>query len=323
MEILRIPPYPLTATFNVPEPKTNYLVVIEDIVDHIEVAALFRESDEFSKISISVGDELSQYDRVYDVVFYSLDEFGNRAFTEAEDSLEVTRPYVDVRQMVTTATEIKEYQQYERIARALIDSVCGGFYFDKKYIEIQGNDTDYLSLWDHTYKIIKVWENSVLVWDRDETPQALEDYNYVLIKDKSAIIKNPVQTEREIVRSASKPSSIMIAESDSFNMFDTEDSGLTFTVSPGVSFPSKNNYVFLVEDGWKIVPSDIQDATMLLIEDLKCGKLEYFKRHVDAYSTDQFRIQFNKNQFDGTGNIIVDRILDKYRGQTYGRYGAL
>ena len=31
------------------------------------------------------------------------------------------------------------------------------------------------------------------------------------------------------------------------------------------------------------------------------------------YSTDQFKVEYNKNSFEGTGNILVDKILDKYK----------
>jgi hypothetical protein len=31
-----------------------------------------------------------------------------------------------------------------------------------------------------------------------------------------------------------------------------------------------------------------------------------------SYNTDQFRIQFDKAMLDGTGNFIVDKILEKY-----------
>jgi hypothetical protein len=51
----------------------------------------------------------------------------------------------------------------------------------------------------------------------------------------------------------------------------------------------------------------------MLIEDIKCGKIDYYKRYVTSYSTDQFRIQFDKTVLDGTGNMLVDKILDKYK----------
>lgn len=322
MLIRRIPPYPLNVKFNVPEANTDYIFVIEDIIEHEELLVEELTSNSMGQVEVTMPSDLVLYDKMYAVTIYGSDD-GDRGNIEIEDNIEFNRPYVDARILSTTATELEQYYKYETLARALIDSVCGGFYFDTGYIEVQGNDTDYMPVWNHVYKIVKVWENSVLVWDRNETPQALGSYNYLLTKDKSAIIKDPVQEEREIVRSASKPLNTIIAESDSLAMFDTEDSGVTFTITPGVSFPSTNNYIFKVEHGWKVVPSDIVDATMYLIDDIKCGKLDYYKRYIDSYSTDQFKIQFNKNQFSGTGNIIVDKILDKYTSQTFGRYGVL
>ena len=50
----------------------------------------------------------------------------------------------------------------------------------------------------------------------------------------------------------------------------------------------------------------------MLIEDIKCGKLDYYKRYITSYNTDLFKIQFDKSMFDGTGNYIVDKILEKY-----------
>jgi hypothetical protein len=77
-------------------------------------------------------------------------------------------------------------------------------------------------------------------------------------------------------------------------------------------FSNGADYIFLLETGYKVVPIDIQDATKLLINDIKCGKLDYYKRYVKNYSTDQFKIEYDKRMIEGTGNIIVDKILSKY-----------
>jgi len=79
-----------------------------------------------------------------------------------------------------------------------------------------------------------------------------------------------------------------------------------------ISFPSKNNYLFVLDEGFRAIPPDVQYAAEMLIDDLKCGKLDYYKRYVTSYNTDQFRIQFDKSMLNGTGNFLVDKILDKY-----------
>ena len=79
-----------------------------------------------------------------------------------------------------------------------------------------------------------------------------------------------------------------------------------------MAFSEGTDYIILLETGYKVVPYDIQDATKMLINDIKCGKLDYYKRYVTSYNTDQFRIQFDKTMFNGTGNFLVDKILEKY-----------
>jgi hypothetical protein len=68
----------------------------------------------------------------------------------------------------------------------------------------------------------------------------------------------------------------------------------------------------VLDVGYRAIPPDVEAATRMLIEDIDCGKLDYYKRYINAYNTDQFRIQFDKGMTSGTGNMMVDRILDKY-----------
>jgi hypothetical protein len=103
-----------------------------------------------------------------------------------------------------------------------------------------------------------------------------------------------------------------MASSDSFSMFDTSDSGNTIALKSGVLFPQGTDYLFFLETGYRVIPYDIQDATRMLINDISCGKLEYFKRYITDYSTDQFKIRIDSSALSGTGNILVDKILDKY-----------
>ena len=49
-----------------------------------------------------------------------------------------------------------------------------------------------------------------------------------------------------------------------------------------------------------------------MVDDLSCGRLDYYKKYVSDYSTDQFKLKFDSMVFEGTGNIIVDKILSKY-----------
>ena len=320
--ILRIPPYPLSVTYTVPDESADYILVIEDVPEQTELEVFISgesglTSSSQGKITYELSGDFVRYDKSYAVTVYE-DIDGERGDIVVEDNLQVERPYVDPIAIAasyneTSATEITKYKEYESLARAIIDSIVDGFYYKRNYLEVVGQETDYIPLWDRTHKILKAYENAELVYDvNDADGPALGDFNYLITKDKTAITKDPVQVTDSLNRAERRPSRIPLAVSDSYALFDTEDSGNTQTITPGVGFQQGADYIFLLETGYKVVPIDIQDATKLLIDDIKCGKLDYYKRYVKNYSTDQFKIEYDKRMIEGTGNIIVDKILSKY-----------
>jgi hypothetical protein len=318
MQILRLPPYPLSVTYTVPDASEDYIIVIENVSEQTEIEESVS-SNANKKIVYSLSGDFVKYDKSYAVTIY--EDGGSsgadlvRGDIVVEDNLEIMRPYVDAAALATsgTATDIELYKGYENLARAIIDSITGGFYYDRTYLEVVGQGNDYLPLWRKTHKILKVYENAELVYDtNDINGPALTQYTFVITKDKSAITKDPLEAVDSINRAERRYSRIPLGVSDSISMFDTEDSGNTQTVVPGVGFPEGSDYILLLETGYKVVPYDIQDATLMLIDDIKCGRLDYYKRYVKNYSTDQFKIEYDKRMIDGTGNILVDKILDKY-----------
>lgn len=315
MQILRKPPYPLSVSYTVPEPSTEYIFVIDDLLEQTE-SEIILESNQNSVVTYELTGEYTKYDKSYPVTIYeSITVSGvenTRGDVVVEDNLDITRPYIDAATLGTSPTEIAEYTDHENLARAIIDSITGGFYYNRSYLEVVGQGTDYIPLWEKTHKILTVHENAELVYDSSETPNTLGVFNYLITKDKSAITKDPLELTDALNRAERKPARIPLAYSDSISMFDTEDSGNVQTVSSGVGFAEGTDYIFLLETGYKVVPYDIQDATMMLINDIKCGKLDYYKRYVKSYSTEQFKIEYDKRLLDGTGNILVDKILDKY-----------
>ena len=319
MQILRLPPYPLSVTYTVPDANADYIIVIENVSELTEIEETI-ESNATKKITYSLDDDFVKYDKSYALTIY--EDAGSsganivRGDIVVQDNLEIMRPYVDPTSLATsgTATDIALYTGYENLARAIIDAAVGGFYYDRTYLEVVGQGNDYLPLWKKTHKILKVYENAQLVYDVDNAdgPELL-DYTFLITKDKTAITKDPMEAVDSINRAERRYSRIPLGHSDSISMFDTEDSGNTQTVVPGVAFPEGADYIMLLETGYKVVPYDIQDAALMLIDDIKCGKLDYYKRYIKNYSTDQFKIEYDKRMIEGTGNILVDKILEKYK----------
>lgn len=289
---MRVPPYPLTTTWTLPIPNYEYVVYVEDLVDHsVEEINLF--SDENGKLVYELPLEKVQYDRNFFIKFYDTEH----EHTLFESNLDIIRPYTNPTELGTTASEIEEYKMLELVARSIIDSqVSDGFYNHKQIIQAVGQGSDYFSLWVNANKVLKVYENNVLVFDVD-TPEE-NVYNYIVTLDNTAIQR--VETE-ELNRYESAVPNLPVGRGD-----------LGYYGYSPIAFPRGYDYTIIIDTGYKAVPADVEYATKLLIEDLKCGKLDYYKRYVTSYNTDQFRIQFDKSMFNGTGNFLVDKILDKY-----------
>ena len=288
---MRTPPYPIVTKWDVPSPNTDYSIYIEDLVDH-SFENVPVTSDSNSQITYTIPRSKAQFDRIF--LFRVTDEEDEIVI---DSNLDILRPYIDYRMLATTASEEVEYKMYELTARSIIDSIINdGFYNNKHIIQTVGLGTDYFPIWEDVNRVLKVYENNVLVYDVD-TPETNE-YTYVITLDNSAIQR--VETDK-VNRSESIPLIIPRGGGD-----------IAAYGGKGVVFPKGFDYTFIVDSGYKAVPPQIELATKLLIEDIKCGKMDYFKRYVTAYNTDQFRIQFDKSVLNGTGNIIVDKILEPY-----------
>jgi hypothetical protein len=283
MEILRVPPYAdIPVTYTIPSSITDedVIVLVTDMAD-LSVSTL-----EFPELS--TGDTLTinlpgRYDSEYRVEVKILDD------VVIDDTYETTRPYVDPSTKGATASDIAVYADNEGIARAIIDSIVGeGFYYKKKVLNFTGTGSDYLPIWDDVKKVLSVYENNKLVTDRE----------YEVTSDKTAIVEKSIDN---INRAESAPLVLPAASSDSLDpQFIYRGFGKTW------------DYRITVEYGYSSVPSDIVKATEILVHDIECGKLDYYKRFISSYNTDQYRIQFDKGLFEGTGNILVDKILSKY-----------
>ena len=295
MEILRILPYQeVNITFTIPTAYVSNEAFLATITDLTDLSTTTKTVTDNAGYVWTIGLS-SKYDADYRVVI--TDASGDIIHDE---TYEVRRPYVAPSTLGTTASEITEYTKHEEIARAVIDSVIPeGFYYKKKTLELVGLGADYIPLWWDAKRILSVYENNELVTDR----------TYEITRDKTAITE--VATDR-VNRNEQAPLILPAAGSD---LVDAN-------LPPLRGFPNGYDYKFVLEVGYPTVPSDIVRAATLLVDDIKCGRNDYYQRYVSAYNTDQFRLQFDSKVFEGTGNIIVDKILSKY-AKSITRLGVL
>ena len=66
MEILRVPPYPISTSWTVPDANATYIFEVEDLVDHsIERTELTSNAQ--SKLTYTIPRAKAQYDRALDL----------------------------------------------------------------------------------------------------------------------------------------------------------------------------------------------------------------------------------------------------------------
>jgi hypothetical protein len=316
MIILRLPPYPIEVKYDVPLPDTDYLFTIENAPKTVEASEVLT-SDANAQITFLLTGDFITYDHDYSVQIYEINN-DQEEHILVQDILSIVRPYVDPKTLGTTATEIAEATYNERIARAIVDSLISrGFTFEKKVLEVVGQGTDYMPFWETIYKIDEVYENGVLVFDSKQSPSSLAGFDYIITKDRTSIVKVPTDSSQYEAknRNERKPLKYRDAGSDSFYAYapyENFDNMWTNTRNPAVSFPEGFDYIFIYEAGYKVIPNDVRDAVGMMIDDLRCGKMDHYKSYITEYQTDQFSLKYDPSKFFGTGNILVDIILDKY-----------
>lgn len=236
-----------------------------------------------SKSEILLPSNFNKYDLPGYVTLFN--GSGNVIF---ESGFSSVMPYCNISDVatklnLTTADTI----MYERIARYIIDSKTGGFKFVYKTKEVLGNDTDYLLINERIHSINKIYENEKLIFEDGSTDN---EYEYYISPNKVAIIKETDfdQENRIHYKKVWK---------DRWAYGD---------------FNEDYDYLIQGEFGYFVIPFDISQATELLIQDLSCGNNRYLNKYIDSIKIDGFTISYFEESLFGTGNLIVDNILQKY-----------
>lgn len=338
MEITRLQPFPLVFTADGFDNNEDYVIAIMD--DHAtDLFEIPVTSDDDGIVSTQLPNYFSRYDHEYRVEIYiheGTDSEGAviRGDLVWVDTLTIMRPYLDPALIADTPDDLTSAKMYEAVARAIINSVTGGFMYERQTVETVGLGNDYLALPFRLNKLVKVYENDILVYDTEATdPDWKNAKEYYITPDKGAIsVVIPNSTGYNRLQSRA-PYRIKGA-SDSFTLYNTNDSPnyseatsydtKMFIDGAGGSpmFPSNWDYVVEVETGWAVIPQDIKQATQLLINDLKCNNIPYINSYIKDYKSDQFNLSFDDRVFKETGNRIADQILSAYVRPIY-RLGVL
>lgn len=291
MEVLRVNGQVPTVSFSGLVPSATYTLSYTDLINDLEF------SDEVNatvsgEATFTLDARYAKYDGLLDaVVINYLDE------EVITTNIDVVRPYISDLSALSNSLNksISAVKDMERTARYIIDSeVTQGFGFVRKEKEFVGNGSDFLVINEKISKLYKVYENGVLLYDSESENN---EVNFAISKDKTSIV--PVEAQQN----------------------KTEYPEVWRDRYLGRAFADGYDYIIDADYGYKVVPQDIQEAAELLCSDMSSDNMKYLNKYIESFDNEDFKIKFAKNFNASTGNLVVDRILNKYKNSI--RVGVL
>lgn len=192
--------------------------------------------------------------------------------TEARDELEIPVNVTD-----------GQIVRAERRARQVINGFCGqSFDLVEESMYVRGTETDVLNLPKRAVEITSLRRDGML----EEVGHRISGSGWSLTR-VSAQDTYPLLAEEINVAPIRSPF------------------GSTYRFNAGY---------WVVEGtfGYQDVPSTIRECTLILIEQYLCPTSIYAERYVEAITGADWRLQFNDQAYSGTGNVIVDQLLEQF-----------
>jgi len=186
----------------------------------------------------------------------------------------------------------------EQIARMQINNYTSQT-FGKRYgsQEVFGIGSDALELTERILNIYKIYGNGTLIIDNSATPGT----------DTVSASYNIANWQAEITPTGK---AIRVMNNQWDVRYDNQ-------VDPTVLFYGqfRKNERYAVEGyiGYDYVPQDIKLCTMILAGDLLSQDASWRNKYLTEVKLSETSFKLGKGAFNGTGNVIVDSILDSYR----------
>jgi len=186
---------------------------------------------------------------------------------------------------------VEQITYAEQIARMQINNYTM-LNFGRRYgsQEIFGIGSDAIELTEPMISLTKVYGNGVLIIDYTASPT----YNIA----NWDVELTPTNKAVRIIN----------------NGWDVRyDNQVDPTVLFYGQFRKNERYKFEGYIGYNYVPQDIKLCTMILVNDLLSNDAAWRVKYLNKVKLSETEFSIGKGAFNGTGNVIVDSILDTYR----------
>lgn len=253
------------------------------------------------KYTFDLDSTYTSLNRVLQVIWsYSI----NGKQTSQEDFYESYTPYATVSDIIdyygfgTRSSDVNyrsqdEIQAAEFVARMQIENYTGQT-FGRKWgdQEIFGNDSDALELVERMLSVEMLYENGILSIDYTANP-ILNNFGWDI----------ELTTTYRAIRIVNNDNQAAIAYDSSFDP----------TILYAGRFRAGYRYKVWGEKGWIYVPQDVRRCTVILAGDYLSRDSEWRNKYLNKIQLGDINFQLDSGAFTGTGNVIVDQILDQYR----------
>jgi hypothetical protein len=182
-----------------------------------------------------------------------------------------------------------EVVEAERLARNTIDLLCGqSFGARSKTLAAYGKGSDVLYMGENVVSISKLYQNGELVIDGND----FTNFGYAV---------EPTETG----------TAIRIVDTDFYNIEEFESPKIS-PYGPYGQFRSGYRYNVQGVFGFANVPSRISDACGILANDYLCQDAIWRARYLNHVEMKDWKFNFEKDAFRGTGNLIADQLISGY-----------
>jgi len=215
---------------------------------------------------------------------------------------EILTPYTTVSDIVDyynfgTSPSDLNYRNYdqiaqaEKIARTVIEGYTGQKFGKRAgFQEVFGNGSDACFLTEPMTALYKLYENDILVYDSTQNP-VFNQFGFELMITQTGKTIRIVNAGWDV----------------------RYDNNIDPSILYYGRFRNHSRYKFEGVIGWNYVPSNVKLAATILAGDYLANDAAWRIKYLKEVSLSEITFKMSAGAFNGTGNLLVDNMLDLYR----------
>ncbi|NDB84179.1 MAG: hypothetical protein EB127_15905 [Alphaproteobacteria bacterium] len=185
----------------------------------------------------------------------------------------------------------EEIRNAERLARTVIDGYTGQKFGKRTgWQEVFGNGSDACFMTEPMIQLDKMYENDIVVYDAISSP-SVNQFGFELMITQTGKTVRIVNAGWDV----------------------RYDNNIDPSILYYGRFRNNSRYKFEGIIGWNYVPANVKLSTILLAGDYLANDAAWRIKYLKEVSLSEITFKMAPGAFNGTGNLLVDNMLDMYR----------